>query len=335
MNPALPPQAQATPQQTTAAPVAAPAPPPVAAATASQSDHASAGSRLSAPKPKERATIDPAERRARFGSFGYSSRGGGRIQINDQGWLKNIITVVVPFNGSTQRMQIHRGIAQSIHEVFQEIEADHASRGYPYKLVFDGSFVPRQMASGTGSLSNHAWGIAIDLNAKTNPMRSIRGRYDLPSWVIDAFRRHGFRWGGDWTSPFDPMHFEYNRPDTALKSTSTLELSVNGGATSATEKTGLTLIRPDSQRMDAPEDRAGKTGAIWLPEAPPGVYRVELRHAGNGQYDLCATGYTASGDGATARATGQGKKGQTTAFVLTWDGANVVTLAREDSLAGP
>lgn len=303
--------------------------------TSSQAGRAASDHRLSAPRSEERATVDPADRRALFGSFNYSSRGGDRIQINDQDWLKNIITIVVPFNGSTQRMQIHRGIAQSVREVFGEIEAANESRGYPYKLVFAGSFVPRKMASGTGSLSNHARGIAIDLNAKTNPMRWGRGRYDLPTWVIDAFRRHGFRWGGDWTSPFDPMHFEYNRPDTALRSTSTLEISVKGQASASIGKPGLTLIRPDGQRVEAPEDRAGKTGAIWLAEAPPGAYRVELRHAQSGQYDLCATGYTASGQGATARATGQGKKGQTAAFVLTWDGGNGVTLTPQGSPTGP
>jgi hypothetical protein len=53
-------------------------------------------------------------------------------------------------------------------------------------------------------LSPHSFGFAIDLNCDTNANKSVV--YDMPPEVVAAFRRHGFRWGGEWN---DAMHFEY------------------------------------------------------------------------------------------------------------------------------
>lgn len=60
-------------------------------------------------------------------------------------------------------------------------------------------------------LSNHAWGLAIDLNAATNPMTSDGIVHtDMPSWVIAAANHWGLTWGGDYKSRRkDPMHFEF------------------------------------------------------------------------------------------------------------------------------
>jgi len=53
-------------------------------------------------------------------------------------------------------------------------------------------------------LSPHSFGFAIDLNCDTNANKSTV--YDMPKEAVAAFRRHGFRWGGEWN---DAMHFEY------------------------------------------------------------------------------------------------------------------------------
>lgn len=53
-------------------------------------------------------------------------------------------------------------------------------------------------------LSPHSFGFAIDINPQTNQNHS--DYYDMPPEVVSAFRRHGFRWGGEWK---DAMHFEY------------------------------------------------------------------------------------------------------------------------------
>lgn len=60
------------------------------------------------------------------------------------------------------------------------------------------------------ALSTHSWGIAIDINPHL-------GRYGeepkMPQFIVDAFKKRGFEWGGDWPSKnpkwkFDGMHFQ-------------------------------------------------------------------------------------------------------------------------------
>lgn len=82
-------------------------------------------------------------------------------------------------------------------------------------------------------LSNHAWGLAIDMNSGTNPIRTYTGLNgqtacatpivtDLPRWVIQTAERWGLYWGGyGWNSGCadattqrssvyrDPPHFEF------------------------------------------------------------------------------------------------------------------------------
>ncbi|MDW3213603.1 MAG: M15 family metallopeptidase [Ilumatobacteraceae bacterium] len=84
-----------------------------------------------------------------------------------------------------------------------------------------------------GDLSNHAWGLAIDMNAGTNPIRSYSRQdgvtacqtpmvTDLPKWVIETGEKWGLYWGGyGWNSGCadtdterdnvyrDPPHFEF------------------------------------------------------------------------------------------------------------------------------
>ncbi|WP_182524967.1 M15 family metallopeptidase [Nocardioides dongkuii] len=87
-----------------------------------------------------------------------------------------------------------------------------------------GAFVCRPVTSGT-SYSEHALGLAVDLNPFHNPYR--RGDVVLPELasayldradvrpgmvvaggpVVRAFERIGWGWGGAWTSLTDPQHF--------------------------------------------------------------------------------------------------------------------------------
>jgi hypothetical protein len=66
--------------------------------------------------------------------------------------------------------------------------------------------VPRFIA-GTTTLSNHAFGLAFDLNVPEN-QRGTVGRINRQ--VVAIFQSWGFTWGGVWHYT-DPMHFELNR----------------------------------------------------------------------------------------------------------------------------
>ena len=85
--------------------------------------------------------------------------------------------------------------------------------------------------AGSKTLSKHALGMAVDLNTLYNPYVRRRKNGTLfiqPSnasqyinraanfpYKIDKndlayklFKKHGFRWGGDWTSHKDYQHFD-------------------------------------------------------------------------------------------------------------------------------
>lgn len=71
---------------------------------------------------------------------------------------------------------------------------------------FGGTYNPRMVRGSATKWSNHAFGAAIDLNAKQNGLGAGHG--NMPAPVIAAFKRQGFRWGGDYHGRTDPMHFE-------------------------------------------------------------------------------------------------------------------------------
>jgi hypothetical protein len=67
----------------------------------------------------------------------------------------------------------------------------------------DWSYENRSMR-GAEVRSNHAFGIAVDINALANPLGTAG---DMPEQVVRAWEAEGGEWGGDWERP-DPMHFE-------------------------------------------------------------------------------------------------------------------------------
>lgn len=65
--------------------------------------------------------------------------------------------------------------------------------------------------TGGVSLSFHAYGLAVDVNAPDNPYVAKGGKgwaHTLPSNTGALIRPLGLEWGGDWTRPVDPMHLE-------------------------------------------------------------------------------------------------------------------------------
>lgn len=78
---------------------------------------------------------------------------------------------------------------------------------------YGGCYMWRPNKNNPASLSRHSWGIAVDMNVKTNPNR---GKSNQPEELVKVFRTMGFVWGGDSqvindpdTFDYDPMHFEY------------------------------------------------------------------------------------------------------------------------------
>lgn len=105
---------------------------------------------------------------------------------------------------------VHKKIADAVLAAFTEI---WEKCGKSQKAVdktgasdFAGCFNYRVIA-GSSRLSNHSFGCAIDLSPQTNGFNCGKGT--IGNVVIDAFKRQGARWGGDYKGRTDPMHFEF------------------------------------------------------------------------------------------------------------------------------
>lgn len=97
----------------------------------------------------------------------------------------------------------HRKLAGVFTDVFAAVEEAGL---WPHLRTFGGCYNFRVKRGGT-ALSTHAWAIAVDVNPGTNRMGTAG---DLHPGVVEVFRKHGFKWGGNWKGKGkDPMHFQF------------------------------------------------------------------------------------------------------------------------------
>ncbi|HEU5036350.1 MAG TPA: M15 family metallopeptidase [Nocardioides sp.] len=136
------------------------------------------------------------------GTFRYTVLAGGRI-APDPAWVTaHIVTEAVPILGNvTCNRLIIPQLRAALEDVISQGLADKIHPG-----EYAGCYYPRFIA-GTTTLSNHAFGLALDLNVPGN-QRGTAGQMDRG--VVAIFKHWGFTWGGDWKYT-DPMHFEMNQ----------------------------------------------------------------------------------------------------------------------------
>jgi hypothetical protein len=155
-----------------------------------------------APFAEERTTS--ATSSGRIEPFTYTSGADGRITIHD-GWVeRNIDRVELPGMAATS---CHRVMIPQLLAAVDELRElglyDHLD-----PAQFAGCFVARHIDwDPTRPLSMHAWGLAIDFNARDNPLGATPV---MDPRVVEVFERWGFDWGGRWSRP-DGMHFELAR----------------------------------------------------------------------------------------------------------------------------
>ena len=187
----------------------------------------------------------PPKVRAQLVEVGAWSR-GCPVHLSD---LRLLTVAYRSFDGRARRGQlvVHADAAAGLAEVFRELyragfrirhmrfsDAYGPAARRPKGGDVTASFWCRQAVpspctggTGTGSWSNHAYGLAVDLNPRENPYvgcgqsrdpatrpyfdRSIRRRGMVTPRVIAAFRAIGWEWGGSWTGDTkDYMHFSHN-----------------------------------------------------------------------------------------------------------------------------
>lgn len=92
-------------------------------------------------------------------------------------------------------------------KIFENVFNEIKTKNLDSKINSFGGVYNFRRKSRNGALSTHSWGIAIDLNPLTNAL-GTKGNMDQN--IISIFRKHGFKWGGDWNGKnSDPMHFQY------------------------------------------------------------------------------------------------------------------------------
>ena len=145
-----------------------------------------------------------------FGDFQIKERDGVWITTEPKWREENIQNKRMPILGITR---CHRLMWEPLEGALNQILEEGLEK---YLSIEEwrssgGCYAPRRINrfEAGGSISRHAWGIAIDINTKSG----------YPPRVVEIFNDWGFAWGGTWTSP-DEMHFELRDLSASVSKTS-------------------------------------------------------------------------------------------------------------------
>ncbi len=149
-------------------------------------------------KPNKNWVLPTALVKNYFGDFQIKEKDGTWIIIEPAWRTENIERKEMPIIGrATCNKIMWKPLLGALNQVI-----DEGLENTLYKEEFQksgGCYAPRRINrfNAGGSISRHAWGIAIDINVKSG----------YHPRVVEIFNEWGFAWGGTWTSP-DEMHFE-------------------------------------------------------------------------------------------------------------------------------
>lgn len=123
----------------------------------------------------------------------------------DRGWGAPPVprSRIVTIRTGDVLLPVHTRVAALVRALCDETQR----RGYTLVDGWCWGYAPRPIAGST-AWSNHAWGLAVDLNAPKNPMGS-RLVTDMPAWMPRMWEEYGFRWGGRYVTRPDAMHYEF------------------------------------------------------------------------------------------------------------------------------
>jgi len=133
-----------------------------------------------------------------FGDFQIKERDGVWITTEPEWREENIQSKRMPILGITRCHRLMwEPLEGALNQIFEEGLEGYLS--IEEWRSSGGCYAPRRISrfDAGGSISRHAWGIAIDINTKSG----------YPPRIVEIFNSWGFAWGGTWTSP-DEMHFE-------------------------------------------------------------------------------------------------------------------------------
>lgn len=147
-----------------------------------------------------------------FGKVEYGING----KPTDRWEARTLTTLDLPYkmrlswdlSQTVRRISCNRNVKASLATILKQIldyygsiEAVQAAR----MDLYGGCYNFRSVRGGQ-TLSQHAYGAAIDLDPEHNELGNPHGT--MPKEVIAIFERNGWTWGGGFSRP-DPMHFQF------------------------------------------------------------------------------------------------------------------------------
>ena len=167
----------------------------------------------------------------------YIYKTGVPIDISSQMTVIEVEFIDFHGNNSLGMLVVNKKVAKELKKIFEEIKnsgfqiekivpiseygwdddksmEDNNSSAYNYRFV-----------ANSKKLSNHSYGMAIDINPQYNPMivkdkiypqngvysKENIGTITSDSSVVKIFKKYGWKWGGDYKSLKDYQHFEKNQ----------------------------------------------------------------------------------------------------------------------------
>lgn len=198
------------------------------------------------PEPvSRRGTAEPIPESVRASMQGKSMKTNSNITYDDLRYL-TIPHYDFNYNVVTGHLVVADDVAEEILDIFAElfdakypiermelIDKYNADDFTSIEYNNTSAFNYRVVSTGSGKLSNHAYGRAIDINPQQNPYvyRNGTGAHenarefwqrDVSKWsreidraayignetaVCRIFKKYGWKWGGDWSEK-DYQHFE-------------------------------------------------------------------------------------------------------------------------------
>lgn len=143
--------------------------------------------------------------------------GSLRLFYGQPGDESNLVSITPPFpmfydGKQVKTLRCHKKVADSLLRILKAIGKSYGSQlGIMEEAEdFGGCFNNRKKRGGS-SLSVHAWGAAIDLDADDNTYRDTwPTQADMPLEIMESFAREGWVSGGAFWG-YDAMHFQATR----------------------------------------------------------------------------------------------------------------------------
>jgi hypothetical protein len=135
--------------------------------------------------------------------------------VNPKWFEDNVVRVTPPFKMTyagkpIKTIAIHKkcatALTAALDEIWQACGKDQKKIDACGLSEYGGSFNYRLIRE-SSNMSNHSFAIAIDLAPSGNPLGAKKGT--MPKFAVDAFKKQGARWGGDYSGRKDLMHFEF------------------------------------------------------------------------------------------------------------------------------